>query len=153
MNITISFDMDGTLNQMYLLPNWLEMLINEDTTPYEIAKPTINFSLLARYLNKLQKYGYNLQVVSWLSKNGTEKYNQAVTIAKLQWLKKHLPSVVWNDIQILPYGTPKEKYCYTTDDVLFDDEELNRIKWTGIAFDEKNILKNLKKILDNSEKI
>lgn len=146
--VTISFDMDGNIANLYGVKNWLDYLIAEDVTPYAIAKPMINFSLLARYLNKLQKNGYNLQVVSWLSKNGSEEYHTAVTKIKKQWLKKHLPSIKWDSIQILPYGTPKENYCYTDNDILFDDEMPNRTSWTGKAFDEKNILEILKKMLD-----
>lgn len=147
--ITISFDMDGNILDFYGVEGWLDYLIAEDVTPYAIAQPLINFSLLARYLNKLQKNGYNLQIVSWLSKNGSKEYNARVTDVKVKYLKKHLPSVRWDSIQILPYGTPKENYCYTDNDILFDDEYNNRNNWTGKAFDEKNILENLKKMLDN----
>lgn len=146
--ITISFDMDGNIASLYSVANWLDYLIAEDVTPYAVAKPMINFSLLARYLNKLQKMGYNLQIISWLSKNGSDEYNTAVTKVKIKWLEKHLPSVKWDNIQILPYGTPKEKYCYSDDDILFDDELPNRENWNGIAYDEKNILEILKKMLD-----
>lgn len=147
-NITISFDLDGTLGNLYGVEGWLDCLIAEDATPYAIAKPLINFSLLARYLNKLQKNGYNLQVVSWLAKNSSDTYDVVVTVAKIKWLTKHLPSVKWDNIKILPYGTPKQKYCYTAEDILFDDEIQNREQWTGQAFDEKNILEILKKMLD-----
>lgn len=146
--ITISFDLDGTLNRFYSIEGWLDYLIAEDATPYAIAKPSINFSLLARYLNELQKRGYNLQVVSWLSKNSSDAFDVLVTVEKIKWLAKHLPSVKWDSIQILPYGTPKEKYCYTPHDILFDDEQRNRDNFTGIAYDEKNILEILKKMLD-----
>lgn len=147
--VTISFDMDGNILDFYGVKGWLDYLIAEDVTPYAIAKPLLNFSLLARYLNKLQQQGYNLQIISWLSKNGSADYNAKVTAIKVKYLKQHLPSVHWNGIHILPYGTPKEKYCYTKNDILFDDEEKNRNNWEGIAFDEKNILKILKKMLDN----
>lgn len=147
--VTISFDMDGNILDFYGVKGWLDYLIAEDVTPYAIAKPLLNFSLLARYLNKLQQQGYNLQIVSWLSKNGSKEYNARVTDVKVKYLKKHLPSVRWDSIQILPYGTPKENYCYTDNDILFDDEYNNRNNWTGKAFDEKNILENLKKMLDN----
>lgn len=33
LNITINFDMDGTIADLYGVDNWLEMLIAEDTTP------------------------------------------------------------------------------------------------------------------------
>lgn len=138
--ITINFDMDGTLNRFYDVPNWLDYLINEDTAPYEIAEPLLRLSALARRLNALQKNGYRLAIISWLSKKGTEAYNAEVTEAKLDWLAKHLPSVHWDYIDIVPYGTPKETFCRTAEDVLFDDEEHNRNNWTGKAYDVENIL-------------
>lgn len=53
--VTISLDMDGNILDFYGVEGWLDYIIAEDTTPYAIAKPLLNFSLLARYLNKLQK--------------------------------------------------------------------------------------------------
>ena len=145
-NITINFDMDGTIANLYGVENWLEMLIAEDTTPYEEAEPLLHLSALARKLNALQKQGYKLAVISWLSKGGTAEYNEAVTEAKLNWLAEHLPSVHWNYIDIVPYGTPKQNFCENPLDVLFDDEERNRNTWTGRAYDVKNILEILKEI-------
>ena len=145
MKITINFDMDGTIAGLYGVENWLEMLIAEDTTPYAEAEPLLRLCSLARVLNRLQKNGYELAVISWLSKNGSEAYNEAVTAVKREWLAKHLPSVKWDAIHIVPYGTPKQNYCGNALDVLFDDEEKNRNEWTGRAYDVKNILEILKK--------
>jgi hypothetical protein len=78
-----------------------------------------------------------------LSKSGTEEYNRAVAEVKMAWLNKHLPSVEWNEIHIVPYGTPKQNFCKTPFDVLFDDEERNRTNWTGKAYDVQNILEIL----------
>ena len=44
----ICLDMDGTFVNLYGVENWLEMITNEETTPYTIAKPSINMSLFAR---------------------------------------------------------------------------------------------------------
>lgn len=145
LNITINFDMDGTIADLYGVENWLTYLINNDPFPYANARPLVNLSRLARKLNTLQRNGYRLAVISWLSKSGTEEYNELVTAVKLNWLAQHLPSVNWDEIHIVPYGTPKEKYCYTAEDVLFDDEEKNRMAWAGVAFDVGNIFDELKK--------
>ena len=143
MNITINFDLDGTLVDLYGVENWLAYLIAEDTTPYEIAKPLVRFATLARRLNTLQRKGYNIAVITWLSKNGTAEYNEMVTATKLAYLAKHLPSVNWDRITVVPYGTPKENFCNNPLDVLFDDEEHNRTNWTGRAYDVNNILEIL----------
>ena len=144
MNITINFDMDGTIADLYGVENWLDYLINENAFPYENAKPLVRLNTLARKLNNLQKNGYDLAIISWLSKCGTEEYNNRVTEVKKAWLEKHLPSVVWDRITIVPYGTPKENFCNNPLDILFDDEERNRVNWTGRAFDVYNILDTLK---------
>ena len=138
--ITINFDLDGCLVGLYDVPNWLDYLVNEDTTPYEIAEPLLRLSALARRLNALQRNGYRLAIISWLSKCGSDEYNEEVTETKLDWLAEHLPSVRWDDIIIVPHGTPKELFCHTAEDVLFDDEERNRNNWTGRAYDVENIL-------------
>ena len=144
MNITINFDMDGTFVDLYGVKGWLEMLIAEDETPYAIAEPLLRLSTLARRLNTLQRNGYNIAVISWLSKCGTAEYNEKVTRAKIEWLEKHLPSVAWDRITIVEYGTPKENYCENPLDILFDDEEHNRENWNGVAYDVNDILGVLK---------
>lgn len=144
INITINFDMDGTIADLYGVENWLDYLIAENTRPYAIAKPLVNLSALARKLNALQRMGYNLAVISWLSKSGSAEYNEAVTAVKMAWLAKHLPSVHWDRVTIVPYGTPKENFCFSPMDILFDDEERNRNNWTGRAYDVQNIMEILR---------
>lgn len=146
MNITINFDMDGTIADLYGVENWLDHLINERVTPYAEARPLVRLATLARRLNTLQRNGYNIAVISWLSKSGSEEYNEAVTQVKLDWLAKHLPSVRWDRVTIVPYGTPKENFCENPLDILFDDEERNRNNWTGRAYDVQNILGVLREI-------
>ena len=146
MNITINFDIDGTIANLYGVENWLEYLIAEDVFPYANAKPLLRLSALARKLNALQRAGYDLAIISWLSKSGSDAYNEAVTAVKLNWLKKHLPSVNWDRITIVPYGTPKQNFCENPLDILFDDEERNRNNWTGRAYDVQNIMEILKEI-------
>ena len=144
LNITINFDLDGTLADLYGVENWLPMLRNYDETPYAIAPPLLRLSALARVLNRLQREGYRLAVLSWLAKSSNADYNERVTNAKLEWLAKHLPSVAWDRISIVEYGTPKETFCETPFDILFDDEEKNRENWNGIAFDVNDIMGILK---------
>ena len=146
MKITINFDMDGTIADLYGVDNWLEMLIAEDAFPYETAEPLLRLSALARRLNSLQKNGYNLAIISWLSKSGTDEYNAEVEAVKRKWLAKHLPSVKWDAIHIVPYGTPKQNFCGNPLDILFDDEARNRDNWTGIAYDVENIMEVLKNL-------
>lgn len=144
MTATIFFDMDGTIADLYGVENWLDYLIASDTFPYAIAKPLLRLNSLARVLNRLQKEGYRIGIISWLSKSGTEEYNNAVTETKKNWLTKHLASVHFDEINIVKYGTPKQMFARTENDILFDDEEKNRNNWTGKAFDVNAILEILK---------
>lgn len=144
---TIVFDMDGTIADFYNVPNWLEYLMVEDTTPYELAQPLVRLSALAKRLNNLQRLGYRLAICSWCSKNGSVEYNKAVEQVKVKWLEKHMPSVHWDEINIIPYGTPKQNYCHSADDILFDDEIQNRNNWNGQAYAETEIFKVLAEIM------
>jgi hypothetical protein len=144
LNVTINFDLDGTLADLYGVEGWLGMLENFDETPYAVAQPLLRLNTLARMLNSLQERGYQIAILSWLSKSGTEDYNKRVTAAKREWLARHLPSVVWDRIIIVKYGTPKENYRRGPLDILFDDEEQNRESWGGVAFDENDIIEILK---------
>ena len=146
--MTINFDMDGTLVDLYGVENWLPMLRAEDTTPYEIAKPLVNFSHLARLLNKLIANGDEVNIISWTSKGGSPEYNAAVEKAKREYLAKHLPSVKFSNIFIVPYGTPKYELAKG---ILFDDEDKNRWDWRThngtYSFDETDIIRILKALL------
>ena len=144
MTTTIFFDMDGTIADLYGVENWLDYLIASDALPYEIAKPLIRLNALARVLNRLQKQGYKIGVISWLAKNSNTAYDEKVTRAKKEWLKKHLASVNFDEIHIVKYGTPKQTFAKTENDILFDDEEKNRNDWTGKAFDVNEIIEILK---------
>ena len=141
---TIFFDLDGTLADLYNVESWLDMLLASDALPYEIAKPLVRLSALARLLNNLQKKGYRIGIISWLSKGSSPEYDKDVTAAKKKWLAKHLKSVNFDEINIIRYGIPKEQFAKTENDVLFDDELQNRTNWTGKAFDVNNILGILK---------
>ena len=140
MDKKIWFDMDGTIADLYGVENWLDKLEAEDSSPYAEAKPLLNLSLLARTLNKMIRNGWEINIVSWLSRSGSSLYKEEVTKAKLAWLKKHLKSVNFSKIDIISYGTPKEK---GRNGFLFDDELKNRTRWGINAFDENNIILKL----------
>ena len=141
----IWFDMDGTIADLYGVTDWLNMLINGDPTPYAIAKPLVNLSRLARALNRLQARGYEIGVISWLSRESTAEYDEMVTSAKMFWLNLHLPSVHWNTIHIVEYGRDKWETC--GEGILFDDEARNRETWQGEAHTPDEIFQILNNLL------
>ena len=123
MTKAINFDMDGTLCDFYGVEGWLDCLIARDPKPYAEAKPLLNLSALARKLNRLQRDGYEINIISWLA--------------------KHLPSVHWDNVTIVPYGVNKSTLG---NGILFDDEKPNRNMWGDGAYDATNILGVLKAI-------
>lgn len=139
----IWFDMDGTFVDLYGVENWLEMLINKNEKPYEIAKPLINMNSFARCLNCLKKKGYKIGIISWLAKNSNTEYDEKVTKAKKEWLKRHLKSVQFDYIDIVKYGNPKNE---NRNGILFDDEEQNRNMWGLGSYDVHNILEVLREL-------
>ena len=144
MNKAIYFDLDGTIVDLYGFSGWLADLEAENVRPYAEAKPLLNLSLLARYIHKAQRMGYMVGVISWLSKCGSDSYNEAVTVAKREWLAKHLPSVEWDEIHIVAHGTPKTSFATCEGCILFDDEMGNREEWGELAYTPEEIFEVLK---------
>ncbi len=143
MTKAIWFDMDGTIADFYSVDGWLADLNNENPRPYAEAKPLINMNSLARVLNRLRHEGWTINIVSWTSKTGTKEFMCRIAEVKKQWLKKHLASVQFTTIDIIPYGTNKGE---NRNGILFDDEERNRNDWGENAYDVDNILEILRAI-------
>jgi hypothetical protein len=144
MKKAIWFDMDGTIANLYGVPNWLDKLIAEDASPYTAASVIGNMNTLAKAIHRVQAKGYKVGIISWTSKGGSANYNAKVAAAKLAWLKKHLGSVKFNTIHIVPYGTNKSALC--GGGILFDDEAANRANWNGKAYTPSNIISVLKSL-------
>ena len=139
----IWFDMDGTLADLYGVENWLPKLRAYDPTPYAEAKPLVNMQALAHMINNRQKKGYEFGVVSALSKDSTAEYDEAVMNAKREWLRKHMPTVEFDEIRFVPY-TFKKNDVNEGDDILFDDEDRHLEAWTGKAFNAKVLMETLR---------
>lgn len=144
----IWFDMDGTIANLYGVNNWLPKLRAHDASPYMEATPMLRLCSLAKILNRLSREGVFIGIISWLSRDPDTEYAEAVTEAKMRWLTKHLPSVKWDEIKIVPYGTPKsEAVNINPHDILFDDEENNIIEWEengGWGFNPNEIMNFLR---------
>jgi hypothetical protein len=142
---TIYFDMDGTIANLYGVEGWLADLDALNVRPYKNAKVMHNMSQLARLIHRAQRMGYAVGIISWLSKSGTEEYNEKVAEVKRKWLATHLKSVTFDIVHIVPYGTPKSTFAQSGD-ILFDDEVRNRSEWIGKAYPPERIFEILKKI-------
>ena len=150
MKKMICFDMDGVLAGLYDVDNWLEDLRNENTRPYEIAEPLVDMVMLKVVLNELKKVGYRIAVISWLAKDATREYDNAVREAKRNWLAEY--EFPYDEVHLVRYGTTKANAVRykTTNAILIDDNEKIRKGWKlGETIDgSKNFLQILEKMLD-----
>lgn len=136
--MTIYFDMDGTIADLYGVENWLDMLVNGDATPYAVAKPLIDMMYFCELCEKLQAVGYKIGIVSWLAKNSTKEYDKAVRQAKKEWLQQNI-TFTFDEIHIVKYGTRKNYVVSDKMGILFDDEIQNRENWKGNSYKETEI--------------
>ena len=128
----ICFDMDGTIADLYGVKGWLEMLRNEDTTPYEVAEPMWNVEVLNAILMALQAKGIQIRVISWLSKDSTEEYKTATREAKKDWLADN--AFPYDHFHGIKYGATKadaiRKYLAEGETaILIDDNDKVRKGW------------------------
>ena len=151
MNRTLVFDMDGTIADLYRVDGWLEMLRNEDPTPYIVAEPIYNPMALLEVLDALKEQGWRIAVTSWLAMGATKEYDTMVRQAKRNWLE--MIGFPADEIHIVKYGTTKANCTrhHGGYQILVDDNEMVRNGWTlgGTINANENILIELKKLLDN----
>ena len=119
---TIWLDMDGTIADLYSVPDWLPLLRAENTHPYRAAKPLLNETQI-EFLTDYIREGGHVGIISWASKGGSARYNKAIRAAKVAWLKKNLP-LPYAEIHVVKYGTPKSNFG-KAGDILLDDEPQN----------------------------
>ena len=147
------FDMDGTLADFYGVEGWLEAIRSENTTPYEVAIPLLEMARLNALLNTLKIFGWEVIITSWLAKDSTREFDNAVREAKREWLRKYnFPA---DNLHLVKYGTTKADCTRKIGgiQVLFDDNEKVRKGWDNpnkrrYAVNEKSIIEALEKIIE-----
>lgn len=107
MSKVIMFDMDGTVYDLYGVDNWLEKLENSDVSAYADGAPLVNLRELEKVCRALIEKGFEIGVITWLSKCGNEKFNRDTTLTKKMWVENNMPYVTKFTAQT--YGTPKQK--------------------------------------------
>lgn len=139
----IVFDMDGTIADLYAVENWEPRLRAEDATPYAEAVPMWDMEILNQLLEMLMAQGHEIIVVTWLSKNSTEEYKDAVREAKREWLAEQC--FPYNRFHGVQYGATKadsiRKYMNPDEEaILIDDNAKVRNGWhLGRAIDPTDI--------------
>ena len=150
INKMICFDMDGTIADLYAVPNWLAKLRAEDASPYTEAAPMWDMVKLRDILLKLISKGWKIRVISWLSKDSTEAYKEAVRQAKREWLARYdFPA---DKVHLVAYGTTKADCVRRIAEaaILVDDNEKVRNGWhLGETIDPMNgdLLERLEELL------
>lgn len=152
MNKTLVLDMDGTILDFYGVDGWLDDLHNENTRPYDIAKPLYDINALNAVLDLLRLQGWHIVITTWLSKGATKEFEDATRISKIAWLKRY--NFKYDEIHLVRYGTTKANCTRKKGgfQVLVDDNEKIRKGWTlGATIDaNKNIIDELINLLEET---
>lgn len=144
----IVFDMDGTIADLYGVPNWLSKLQAEDPSPYAEAEPMCDMERLRDVLLSLSMKGWEIRVVSWLSKDSSREYKAAVRKAKREWLARYnFPA---DKVHLVAYGTTKSTVVRKAAEsaILIDDSAEVRDGWhLGETIDPMEV--DLVEVLEN----
>lgn len=123
MTKKLMLDMDGTLADLYNEINWLPRLRNEEIGLFANLKPIYNMEILNDIFEEFIKFGWEIEVITWLPMNVTETYEEIVKNEKIEWINKNLPYIT--NIHTLKYGTPKQNANYKKAnlEILIDDNK------------------------------
>lgn len=148
MNKVLVFDMDGTLANLYSVEGWLDDLHARNVRPYAEARPLVDMVELRNILLQLQDFGWHVVITSWLAKDSTRDYDNAVRTVKHNWLDNF--DFPYDELHFIKYGTTKANCTrkYGGRQVLFDDNEKVRAGWNlGEAIDAVDMMEYLKGLL------
>jgi hypothetical protein len=163
-SMTIYFDLDGTLYNLYGIPNWLERItIDLDPTAYADESDEallVDMAELHEALYALMNKGYEIGVISWLAGGATlpdgsmgeadAAYSKAVRSVKREWVSKFLPMAT--EVHVVKYGTPKHRVARNKG-IIVDDHAGVREAWTrGAAIDATdNLIESLWRLVEECE--
>ena len=152
MAITINFDLDGTLYDLYGLENWLSLLRNEQEGAFTLSFPLFGAEFYVIISNLLAK-GVIFNVITWLPMGASKEYEEICTREKREWCKNFLPFIT--NFTAQPYGVPKQKGIVKNaqTEILIDDnievckvwETQKRRKYYQVT-KEKNVTQILQEI-------
>lgn len=154
MNKMICWDMDGTMADLYGVKEWLPKLRAEDASPYEDAPPMWDMEMLNFVCNLLRQAGWEINIITWLSKNSSEEYKDAVRAAKKAWLDKW--GFVYDHFHGVQYGATKADSVRDRAEyaILIDDNEKVREGWhlgATINPTNTNVIEELLRLLMKGE--
>lgn len=148
---SINFDMDGTIADLYGVKDWLALLRSENPKPYRTAVPMCDMAELNEVCELLRAEGWEINIITWLSKDSSEEYKNAVREAKRAWLAEQ--GFHYDHFHGVQYGATKADSVRDRYDVsiLVDDNEKVRNGWhLGATIDPTavNIIEKLSELLE-----
>lgn len=157
MSMKIYFDLDGTVYDLYNVPNWLEILKNENPDVYTMGEKLFSDELY-KVAATLMRYGVRFGVITWGSMVASPDFEVQTEDVKRQWVNENLPFV--ESFVYQKYGTKKQQAIKnrTKNDILIDDNSevlktwINNKTRTGYQVTKENSVVNiLKEILKQFE--
>ncbi len=121
--ITLYFDMDGTIADLYGKEHWLESLLAEKPNLFATLEPMYDLKELKALIAD-----FDVKIVTWTPKEVSEDYKNIVALEKMLWLKN-------NDFEFhtiaLEYGTNKANVVKSMNrnHILVDDNNEGREMW------------------------
>ena len=152
----IYFDMDGTVADLYGSDNWLDNLRNERNGVFNNLFPLVDMDELAIICHQLMNNGYSFGIITWLPMGASYEYERVCEQEKREWANEFMPWV--SEFYAQSYGVPKQyaPIKRAQNMVLIDDNTEVRAMWNTekqrTSIDAtKNIIEELKKLLDNDD--
>jgi FMN phosphatase YigB (HAD superfamily) len=144
----IIFDLDGTLYDLYSIPDWEKKLRQEKENIFLEGKTFLNDDFY-EIIEELRNLGFTFDVATWLPMFATKQYEEKCKKEKEQWIRKNLKFI--NNIYIDSYGIPKQKMVKEKSSlmILIDDNIDVCKNWeTKKQRKYKNVNNNLIQILE-----
>ena len=131
---TIWFDMDGTIYELYRIPNWLERVREMDTSVFSDGFPRNDYDRIDIAVEALIEQGWQVGVITWAPKGATMDEINEVSEVKFNWLCKFFPALANGKFACIPYGESKAQFLIDmgearTLNILVDDNKYVRADW------------------------
>ena len=122
MNIKIYFDLDGTVYDLYNIPNWLERIENNDPSIFGVdGRELFNSDFVNSLLDLYSDFGVQFGVITWLPMQASPSYEMECEKVKREWVQQHFP--FFDSFAAQSYGVPKQNAIvkFSDLDILIDD--------------------------------
>jgi hypothetical protein len=130
--VTVWFDMDGTIADLYGHEDWLKRLRNDDASIFLELKPMLYISeAFEQIKSHLEKVGIiaKIGIITWTPMEATYKFEKECERTKRDWIETFYPAI--DEFYAIPYGTPKQSAINLKQGlhILVDDNEEVRRVW------------------------